>query len=147
MGVGLTSTLATSLVLSTAPPEKAGAASAIAETSTEFGGALGIAVLGSIAAGVYRTSMRDELQAGTPAELADAATETIGGAIAVSEGLSPTDGAALLESAFGSFTQGFTTTAVIGAAILIIAAAASAVALRKEPVSRPEPSTNIQEGT
>ncbi len=146
MGVGLTSTLATALVLSTAPPEKAGAASAIAETSTEFGGALGIAVLGSVAAGVYSASMHDELPAGTPAELAEAATETVGGAIAASEGLSPADTTAVLEAAFASFTQGFTTTAAIGAGILVIAAAASAVALRKEPVSRPAPSPTIHEG-
>ena len=146
MGVGLTSTLATSLVLSTAPAEKAGAASAIAETSTELGGALGIAVLGSIAAGVYRSTMNDQVPAETPVELADAATETIGGAIAASENLSSADRAALLESALGAFTQGFTTTALIGAAILVIAAAACAVALRKEPVNRPESSITIHEG-
>lgn len=51
-GVGMTATLVTSLVLTTAPPEKAGAASALAETSSEFGGALGIAVLGALAGAI-----------------------------------------------------------------------------------------------
>lgn len=43
-------TLATNLVVGSAPPERAGAASAISETSAEFGGALSIAILGSIGA-------------------------------------------------------------------------------------------------
>jgi DHA2 family multidrug resistance protein-like MFS transporter len=47
-------TLTTDLVVGTAPSERAGTASAISETSSEFGGALGIAVLGSLAAAVYQ---------------------------------------------------------------------------------------------
>jgi MFS transporter, DHA2 family, multidrug resistance protein len=47
----------TNLIVSSAPPERAGSASAISETSAEFGGALGIAVLGSIATFIYRSTM------------------------------------------------------------------------------------------
>ena len=47
-------TLTTDLIVGAAPPERAGAASAISETGVEFGGALGIALLGSIGTAVYR---------------------------------------------------------------------------------------------
>jgi MFS transporter, DHA2 family, multidrug resistance protein len=47
----------TNLIVSAAPPERAGAASAISETSAEFGGALGVALLGSLGTFIYRTLM------------------------------------------------------------------------------------------
>jgi MFS transporter, DHA2 family, multidrug resistance protein len=47
----------TNLIVSSAPPERAGSASAISETSAEFGGALGIALLGSLVTVLYRNSM------------------------------------------------------------------------------------------
>jgi MFS transporter, DHA2 family, multidrug resistance protein len=47
----------TNLIVSSAPPERAGSASAISETSAEFGGALGIALLGSLVTLLYRNSM------------------------------------------------------------------------------------------
>ncbi|MGH2618372.1 MAG: MFS transporter, partial [Thermomicrobiales bacterium] len=55
LGLGPVITLATDIVVGTAPPERAGAASGVSETSAEFGGALGIAVLGSIGTAVYRS--------------------------------------------------------------------------------------------
>ena len=48
LGFGPVITLATDVIVGSAPPERAGAASGLSETSAEFGGALGIAVLGSI---------------------------------------------------------------------------------------------------
>jgi len=50
VGLAPLTTLSTDLMIGAAPPERAGAASAVAETTSEFGGALGIAVLGSIGA-------------------------------------------------------------------------------------------------
>src|SRR5262249_27376023 len=47
-------TLATDLAVGAAPPERAGAASALSETAAEFGGALGIAILGVIGTSIYR---------------------------------------------------------------------------------------------
>lgn len=133
LGVGMTSTLATSLVLTTAPPERAGSASALSETSTEFGGALGIAVLGSIAAGIYRAEMDARPPAGLDDGLADAAVDTVGGALAVAGELPTEVAGALLDRAFAAFTDGFTVTAVVGAAILLVGALASGVALRRVP--------------
>ncbi|MDL5155822.1 MFS transporter [Actinomycetospora termitidis] len=71
LAVAMVETLTTDLVLESAPTDRAGAASAISETGFELGGALGIAVLGSITAAVYRAG----LPAGTPGE-------TLGGTLA-----------------------------------------------------------------
>ena len=54
-------------IISAAPPERAGAAAAISETSAEFGGALGIAVFGSIGTAVYRSALADTVPAGLAA--------------------------------------------------------------------------------
>lgn len=54
------------LIVSTAPPERGGAAAAISETSSELGGALGIAILGSIAAAVYRGQVEDAVPDAVP---------------------------------------------------------------------------------
>ncbi|MGH3682789.1 MAG: MFS transporter, partial [Natronosporangium sp.] len=78
MGLAPVFTLAADLVVGTAPPERAGAAAALSETSTEFGGALGIAILGSIGTAVYRGAMADTLPAGVPPETAAAARDTLG---------------------------------------------------------------------
>ncbi len=75
-------TLTTDFIMGSAPPEKAGAASAISETSAEMGGALGIAVLGSIGTAIYRTYMVSAVPASIPAAAAAAAKDTLGGAIA-----------------------------------------------------------------
>src|SRR6266487_2948257 len=75
-------TLATDLAVGSAPPERAGAASALAETSAEFGGALGIAILGVVGTAAYRGQMAHALPAGVPPQAAAAARDTLGGAVA-----------------------------------------------------------------
>ena len=82
LGLAPVFTLATDIIVGSAPPERAGAASAISETSAEFGGALGIAILGSIGTAVYRGQVADAFPAGIPPGAAEAARETLGGAVA-----------------------------------------------------------------
>jgi DHA2 family multidrug resistance protein-like MFS transporter len=131
--IGLTPVVAltTDLVLGAAPPERAGAAAAISETSSEFGGALGIAVLGSIITALYRGAMAEGMPAGIAPQAAEIARGTIGGAVAVAAELPGTQGAALLEAARSSFAQAFEVTALIGAGISL-AVAILAVALLRE---------------
>ena len=131
LGVGITATMVTSLVLTTAPPEKAGAASALAETSNELGGALGIAALGTLAAAVYRGTMQDSTAPGLDPALAEAASDTVGAAAAVAEQLPAELAAPLLQQAFDAYSSGFTVAAIAGAAILVLAAALAGAALRK----------------
>jgi DHA2 family multidrug resistance protein-like MFS transporter len=123
--------LTTNIVLSAAPPERAGAASALSETSSEFGGALGIAVLGSIVTAIYRGKVAGTLPAGIPAEAAEVARSTIGGAVSVSGALPGALGAELLGSAREAFAQAFGTTAAISAVIAIGVAILSAALLRR----------------
>jgi DHA2 family multidrug resistance protein-like MFS transporter len=133
--VGLTPvvTLTTDIVLSAAAAARAGAASALSETSAEFGGALGIAVLGSIVTAIYRGGIANTLPAGVPAEAAEIARDTIGGAVTVAGQLSDGLGAALLGSAREAFAQAFGTTAVISAVIAIGVAILATVLLRRAP--------------
>src|SRR5262249_61755725 len=70
----------TDLIVSSAPPERAGAASGISETGAELGGALGIAILGSIGVAVYRGELAASLPAGIPAQAAAVARDNPGGA-------------------------------------------------------------------
>ena len=126
LGVGAVATLANTLVLATAPPERAGAAAGISETSTEFGAALGIAVLGTVSATVYRSGM-----AGT--EAGPAAAETVTGAVATAPHLPGPEAAALLDSAFAAYTSGLNTAALTGAAVLTALAVLMLVALCRLP--------------
>lgn len=130
LGVGIAATMATSLVLTTAPPQKAGAASALAETSSEFGGALGIAILGTLAGTIYRDTMNANPLPGAE-EPGTAATDTIGGAIATAEELPSEVADPLLQQAFEAYTNGFTVSAIVGAAALAFAAIAAGAMLRK----------------
>ncbi|MGE0096639.1 MAG: MFS transporter, partial [Alphaproteobacteria bacterium] len=108
----------------------AGAAAAISETSSEFGGALGIAVLGAIATAWYRGVMLDAMPAGLSSEDAQAASATLGAAVAVSSALSAEAGAALLNAARDAFTQSLALAAGLCVLISAIAAALAAALLR-----------------
>ncbi|MFD7247147.1 MFS transporter [Streptomyces massasporeus] len=110
------------LALSSAPVEKAGAASSLLETGTEFGGAVSMAFLGSIGTAVYRHEIPDAAPA--------AARETLGGALAVADRLPGRAGDALATAAREAFTSGMHAAAVTGA-VLLAGAAAAALTLRR----------------
>jgi DHA2 family multidrug resistance protein-like MFS transporter len=132
LSLGLTPaiTLGTDLVMSSAPPERAGAASGISETSAEFGGALGIAILGSVGAAVYRGEMADSLPAGVPADAADTARDTLGGAVEVAAPLPAALQTELLDVAGAAFTQALQLTAVISGTLALGVAVLAAILLR-----------------
>jgi MFS transporter, DHA2 family, multidrug resistance protein len=83
IGVGFVPVILTTMnmIVSAAPIERAGAASAISETSAELGGALGIAIMGSLATLMYRFGMADIDMTGVPREAAAAARATLAGAV------------------------------------------------------------------
>jgi DHA2 family multidrug resistance protein-like MFS transporter len=66
-GGGPLVSLGTGVVIGSAPPEKAGSAAGLAQTGNEFGYALGIAIIGSIATAVYRHQIGDRAPSGTSA--------------------------------------------------------------------------------
>ncbi len=130
LGFGATFTLTADLVVGTAPAERAGAASALSETGAEFGGALGIAVLGTLGTAIYRSGVAADLPAGIPAEAATAAEETLSGAVTMAGQLPDSLGAALLRTAHEAFIQGLQITSVIGAVVMIGLAILTVVWLR-----------------
>ncbi len=123
-------TLATDLAVGAAPPERAGAASALSETSAEFGGALGIAILGVIGTRIYRSELTDALPAGIPSKTAAAARDTLGGAVAAAGQLPDHLGHVLLGAARQAFTHGLHVAFAISAAAVLGAAILAAVQLR-----------------
>jgi MFS transporter, DHA2 family, multidrug resistance protein len=138
---GLVFLPATGLVVGAAPPRRAGAAAAISQTGWEFGGALGIAVLGSIGIAVYRSGMADGVPAGVAPEAAAAARDSLGGAVGVAARLPRGLGAATLDAAQAAFTQGLHVAAAVSVAVAI--GLALVVLLREPPGAiadvRPDP--------
>ena len=130
LGLGPVFILATDLILGTAPPERAGAASAISETGAEFGGALGIALLGSIGAAVYRSGVSSAIPDGVPPAAREAARDTLGGALSTAQQLPDQVGQKLIDAAHVAFTDGLHLTAVIGAFIALAIAILVATLLR-----------------
>ncbi len=130
LGSGFTFSLTVDLVVSAAPPERAGAASAIAETGAEFGGALGLAILGSLGMAIYRNQLVAALPSGIPAEVLAAAQETLGGAVVAAGGLSQELGATLLNAAHEAFVRGLQLNALIGGISFASLAIMSVIVLR-----------------
>ncbi|MGY1497337.1 MFS transporter [Streptomyces sp. QTS52] len=110
------------LGLSTAPLDRAGTAASLLETGAEFGGALGMAVLGSIGTAVYR----HDIPASAPAP----AQETLGGALAVAQRLPARTGDALIATAREAYAHGMQAAAIAGVVLLLGAAVLAARTLR-----------------
>ncbi|MEU3504727.1 MFS transporter [Streptomyces hundungensis] len=117
MGMGIVTVMAlvSDMALASAPAEKAGSAASLLETGQEFGGALGMAVLGSIGTAVYRSDM--------PASAPAAARETLGAAVAGAD-------RALATVARDAFVDGMQYAAVGGTLLLVLAAVLAAGMLR-----------------
>ncbi|MFI9355690.1 MFS transporter [Streptomyces lydicus] len=129
-GLVMVMSLGNELAIGVAPPERAGSASALLESGTELGGALGMAILGSIGSAVYRGHVDDALPAGLPSGAADAARETLAGAAAVAGELPGRAGEALLATARTAFTDGLQTAVLVAAGVMALAAALTIALLR-----------------
>ena len=121
MGTSPLFTLTNDLIIGSAPPERAGSAAGLSETSAEFGGALGIAIFGSIGVAIYRGAMADAISSEVPAHVATAAKDTLGGALEAASALPGRIGTDLIESARSAFTDGLhvaATISVVGSIVL-----------------------------
>ncbi|RSN68318.1 MFS transporter [Actinomadura sp. WAC 06369] len=122
IGLGMGSlAIASAVIMAGAPPEKAGSAAAVEETSYDIGGALGIALLGSLAAAVYRSDLSTgELASlGVTGGAADAARESLTGALDVAGPVN----ASLADSARTAFEHSLGLTGLAGALLMLAAAA------------------------
>ncbi|MFI0450931.1 MFS transporter [Actinomadura sp. 6N118] len=124
VGVGLGSlAIASAVIMAGAPPEKSGSAAAVEETSYELGGALGVAVLGSVAAAVYRSDLSTEQLAseGVSGPAAGSVRESLGGAMDVAREAGAA-GAELAARAQAAFTESLQWAGLAGGALLIATA-------------------------
>lgn len=138
VGLGPVFTLGTDIVVSAAPPERAGAAAALSETSSELGGALGIAILGSIGTACYRASMAKVPLPGLPRAALEAARGTLGGATAAASSLGdPVAGGRLVAAARAAFVGSLETIAVICAIVAVIVAVTATAVLGRAPSPQP----------
>lgn len=122
VGLGTASlAVASAVIMSAAPTDHAGSAAAIEESSYELGAVLGVAVLGSLAAAVYRAGLpAGGLDTLSPADAA-AARESVGGAAEVAARSGP-DGAGLLATAQEAFTEALAATGLAGGVLMLVAA-------------------------
>lgn len=112
----------TGLIVGSAPPERAGAASAISETGAEFGGAMGVALLGSLGTVIYRFTMLDVDLSKLPAPMAQAARGTLAGAVESAKALGM-DGNGWLATAREGFALGFALSSIAASLTLLLLAA------------------------
>ncbi|TDV54948.1 MFS transporter [Actinophytocola oryzae] len=117
-GMGPQGVLCTEMVVGSVPVHRAGAASAMSETSAEFGIAMGIALFGSVGTAVYR----DEL----PATASDQVKEGLVNALSAGD-------PRMLDAARAAFTSGVHTVAGIAIVIVVVFAVVGMVALRHRP--------------
>ncbi len=132
-------TLTTELIVGNAPQERAGAASGISETGAELGGALGLAILGSIGTAIYRSAVAEGLPVDLPQRAAEVTRDTLGGAVAIAGELPDGLGASVLEIARAAFVDGMQAAAAISAVIAVTGAVLVAVTLRNTRPSYQEP--------
>jgi EmrB/QacA subfamily drug resistance transporter len=118
-GMGLAMTPATTAVTDALPSSLQNIGSAMNDLSRELGGALGIAVLGSLLSATYRSSLH---LPGEPAALADRARSSLAAAAQL--------GRPVLDQARVSFADGMHTALLGGAGVALIAALAVALLLR-----------------
>ncbi|GAB2822897.1 MFS transporter [Alpinimonas psychrophila] len=130
LGIGAAETISNDLIIAAVPPAKAGAASGVSETSYELGAVLGTAVLGSILTASYSSHIR--IPDGISAEQADAASQTLGGAVSVARSLGEPLGTELLESARHAFDSGVVLTSGIGFILMVLAVGLALFTLRRE---------------
>lgn len=131
LGLGTIAALGTEMVVSAAPPDKAGSASAMSETVQELGLAVGIAILGSLATAVYRSYMTDQAPATASASIQFAVSDSLAASISVAHALP----VGVLEQAQAAFMAGFNVAAAVSAVGIACLAVLAAVKLRHVTVS------------
>ena len=134
-GAGMASTLTTDAIVSAAPRERSGAASAISETAYQLGAAFGIAILGSMQSALYRWFVA--LPADFDQVHGSTAGDSLSGTLGVLDLADPAD-AAVAETAKTAFTHAMQITTVFA---LILIAASAAVVWRVIPSPRPDRGT------
>ncbi|WP_324291144.1 MFS transporter [Mycobacterium sp. Aquia_213] len=134
VGLGLTFTAASDAILTSVPPERAGAAAAMSETGYELGMALGIATLGSVVTGVYHALT---IPPGASDAVASNAGDSLPYAVEAAKHLPADQALATLTAAKNAFSSGLAIAAGIGAVLLLVSAAATWLLLKPPTAQTP----------
>ena len=122
-GMGLVMAPATESIMGSLPREKAGVGSAMNDTTRQMGGALGVAVIGSVLATTYRPGVEDRLTAlGVPTDVIDVAKDSLGGAVRAAASLPGGLGRSVTDAARAEFVDGFSNALTVGAVMILFAA-------------------------
>lgn len=122
MGVGVMPIMimSTDLVVGSVPEEKAGSASAVSETATELGMALGIAIIGSLASWVYQQQLVEHLASSLTASDLSMAMATLAGGIQVAETLPIEQGLQVLQVVQTAFSDAMELSALLSVVVLLL---------------------------
>jgi EmrB/QacA subfamily drug resistance transporter len=138
IGMGLAMAPATDSIMGSLPPERAGVGSAVNDTTREIGGALGVAILGTITASSYASTITSNpqfatLQAVSP-EAANAVKGSVGGAAIVAQTLPAPAGNLLVATANQAFVDALSHTVYVGAGVALLGVLVALVFLPARPI-------------
>jgi EmrB/QacA subfamily drug resistance transporter len=127
LGMGLAMAPATDSIMGSVPPAKAGVGSAMNDTTREIGGALGVAILGSITNAVYSSTITGNpafppIQQASP-QLANAVQESIGSAVVAAQAVGGAAAATIQQVANQAFVDALAPTAIVAAVVAVGGAA------------------------
>jgi len=144
IGMGTAMAPATDSIMGSLPKEKAGVGSAVNDTTREIGGALGVAILGSLTAAAYHSSMDSSgVLALLPEQAREAARDNVGGAIEVARRIGA-QAQPLVTEANEAFVNAMSGTLRIAALIALAGALVAAIFLPSRPGREPELDTDLQ---
>jgi EmrB/QacA subfamily drug resistance transporter len=129
-GMGLTMAPCTESIMGSLPLAKAGVGSAVNDTTRQVGGALGVAVIGSVASSLYRSHVADAVPAGAPPGVADQVKEQIGAALSIAERF---DVPELATAARAAFVDGMQAGVLVAAGAALLGALFTALWLPARP--------------
>jgi EmrB/QacA subfamily drug resistance transporter len=145
-GMGLVMAPASSTIMTTVPAHQASAGSAVTDTIREVGGTLGVAIVGSLAAAIYRSRLSTKLAAHhTPGFVAHVATSSIAAADAIGKSIGGARGGEIVQAARATFTTAMALGMRVAGGIAVAAAlAAIAVIPRVRPARGATVPTHVE---
>jgi hypothetical protein len=130
VGMGLVMAPATESIMGSLPLGKAGVGSAVNDTTRQVGGALGIAVIGSVLSSMHGSKIAEALSgSGLPDAAVEAARNSLGGALAIADGVGGETGAQMAGAAKSAFVSALHGGAIVAAVAAALGAVVVAIYL------------------
>jgi EmrB/QacA subfamily drug resistance transporter len=140
LGMGITTAPSTGAIMRSLPLHKAGVGSAVNDTTRELGGALGVAVLGSLVSSHFRSSMK-----GAVSGLPEKATHSLADALQAASSAGGAKGGAIVHAAQTSFVDAFTSTLWVAAIVVVVASGLVAWLLRPKATAKADAMVEAQD--